>query len=468
MKTIRMTLTAAVALVMMLTALPTATQAGGSIQIGGRIQISSRQNDDLQVWIWPDRGEGSEYFPGDRIYMNVEVTRDCFLILYDIDTRGNLRILFPYDAWDNNFVSAGDVIRFPRAWDGYDWTVDGPAGIEYVQAIASEFPISPPDWPVYIRSVNHGGAICPDRELRDFRAGSDHLDYIRVVNRKITGRFWDYCATDIASFYVSRPYHTIYTPRDPWPDIFYGDIYIAWPIGGRIYIDGVFIGIAPLWIPRHVHYGDHVIVCRDHDRVVRTQKVHYYAKKDFRHDGPRYRDGAVERNGQVKTAKRGGAAKFKDEGRVTTKPRVVNDWPTKDSDRGKTKFEPPKVETRTDVSKTRTKVEVKNQSTKPSTGSTQSTKSTVTRSKTVTESSKPVSKVETPAPVKKKSSGVSGFISTVAKSVSKATTSSDTRVTSKSASSPEKSKEVKVKSSNSKTKQTSVEKSPIKTTGKKR
>ncbi|GAB4322292.1 MAG: hypothetical protein Kow0074_13730 [Candidatus Zixiibacteriota bacterium] len=277
---------------------------------GNRIIVQPKPDNDFRIWIWPDRGEGGDYLPGDNIRINVEVTRDCFLILYNIDTRGNLRILFPYDPWDDNFVAAGEIITFPRPWDIYEWTVDGPSGVEYVQAIASEFPIRPPDWPVYIRSVNHGGAVCPDPDLRDFRAGRDRMDYIRVVNRKITGRYWEWCATDLATFYVRPRY---YRPvwHKPWPDVFYGEIYIGWPIGGRIYVDGIYVGVAPLWIPRRHAHGQHVIVCRDGGRVVRRQIVHYYPKREYKYTHvPGHRDVIIDR-GMVKPGRRGGIEHFK-------------------------------------------------------------------------------------------------------------------------------------------------------------
>ncbi|MEW5701927.1 MAG: DUF4384 domain-containing protein [Candidatus Zixiibacteriota bacterium] len=270
-----------------------------------KIQIVPVPKEDLQVWIWPDRGEGATYREGDPIAFHVEATRDCFLILYDIDTRGRLQVLFPADPWDDNFVAAGESIRFPRPQDGYDWRVDGPAGTEYVQAIASEFPIALPDWPVYLRSVNGDDGVCPDPELRDFRCGGDPLAYMEIVNRKIAGRYWDWCAADLATFYVRpRHIHHVSVIWDPWPDYFYGEIYIGWPVGGRIYIDGVYIGIAPLWIPRH-HYGRHVITCYSGTRLVRRHTVAFHPKREYR--GPIGSDGGYERarGNHTKVARRG-------------------------------------------------------------------------------------------------------------------------------------------------------------------
>lgn len=273
MKTTRTLLIAAIGVLMMTPLLV------ADVNIDAQLRITPRPRADLEVYVWPDRGMDGVYYPGENINVNVEVTRDAFLILYNIDSRGHMRILFPSAPWEDNFVEAGDVISFPRAWDDYDWTIEGPAGTEYIQAIASEIPISLPEWPVYLQSVNSVSRIAP--ELRDFRSGSDRYHYIDVVNRNLCGRYYDWCATDVATFQV-RPF-----PRyqhsydyDPWPDVFYGEIYIGWPFGARIYVDNIYIGVAPCWIPRR-YTGRRVITCYDGPRLIRRHEVNCFPKRDY-------------------------------------------------------------------------------------------------------------------------------------------------------------------------------------------
>lgn len=273
MKTTRTFLIATMAVLFMTPALL------ADVQIGAQLRITPQPRGDLEVYVWPDRGMDGIYYPGENINVNVEVTRDAFLILYNIDTRGHLNILFPASPWEDNFVEAGDVISFPRGWDEYDWTIEGPAGTEYIQAIASEIPIGLPEWPVYMKSVRSNARIAP--ELRDFYAGNDRYYYIDVVNRNICGRYYDWCATDVATFQV-RPYpryHRV-TDWDPWPDVFYGEIYIGWPVGARIYVDGIYIGIAPCRIPRH-YVGRRVITCYDGPRLIRRHEVNCFPKRDY-------------------------------------------------------------------------------------------------------------------------------------------------------------------------------------------
>ena len=249
---------------------------------------------DLDVYVWPDRGVDAVYYPDDPISVFFEVTQDCYVVVYDIDTRGRLHILFPFDPRQDNFIRAGQVYEIPRDWDDFGLTVEGPPGDEYIQAVASPYPLELPDWPIYVNSPGHYPNTCADPDLMDFRAGDDRIGYLHRVNRKIVRDRWDWCATDLARFYVhprpvQRPFH-IYPGGwyDPWPDDFYGAVYIGWPIGTRIYVDGVFVGIAPCWV-RDVSFGEHWMRAYDGDRVVCEKQVRYRHKEWYRKDFPDYR-----------------------------------------------------------------------------------------------------------------------------------------------------------------------------------
>ncbi|MBI3872057.1 MAG: DUF4384 domain-containing protein [candidate division Zixibacteria bacterium] len=253
--------------------------AGADVQMDARFQIIRHHNPNLQVSVWPDRGEGALYQCGDPISIHIEATRDCFLILYDIDTRGRLHILFPTTPGEDNFVGRGSDLCLPRPSDPDLWTVDGPPGIEYVQAVASEFPIAPPDWPVYLHTLDGSGLGYGDRELGEFRCGDDPAAYMSIINRRITGRYWGWCASDLATFQVvARPLFHINDACPVWPDEFYGAITIGWPVGARIYLDGIYVGIAPLRLA-HPVIGHHVITGYDGRRMIRRHPVNLYPER---------------------------------------------------------------------------------------------------------------------------------------------------------------------------------------------
>jgi hypothetical protein len=61
--------------------------------------------------------------------------------------------------------------------------------------------------------------------------------------------------------YYFRPIYTHY--YDPWDWGYCGSVYIDYPFGATIYIDGIYWGIAPLFIPR-LYYGWHYVTVYDH------------------------------------------------------------------------------------------------------------------------------------------------------------------------------------------------------------
>jgi len=98
-----------------------------------------------RVEIWTDRGTGSVYRVGDDVEICLRADRDCFVMVYEIDTDGHLRLLFPYHCGSDGFVEGGQVYRLGRGYYG-NYYVTGPSGVEYVHALASLRPFRTLYW----------------------------------------------------------------------------------------------------------------------------------------------------------------------------------------------------------------------------------------------------------------------------------------------------------------------------------
>ena len=63
------------------------------------------QNDDpaVQLWISNDR----RFLPGDRVKVHVRSEDDGYLVVLHTDPDGHLRVLFPLDPGDDNYVRGG-------------------------------------------------------------------------------------------------------------------------------------------------------------------------------------------------------------------------------------------------------------------------------------------------------------------------------------------------------------------------
>jgi len=205
----------------------------------------------LDVEVWVDKGEGATYYPGEKIKVYFQASRDCYMVIYNIDTRGYVHLLYPYDPGDDPYVEGGRVYRIPDRFDEYDLTVDGPSGVEYIQAVASLEPLLLPNFP---------GGYEYDGEIYAYRLdGEDPFEFMADINAEIAP--YDY-ASDVCIFNVEYPYpRWYYWPRMVYVerpvDILWGGVYFGYPWGVEVWIDGVFYGITPLTIPALVvgrHY----------------------------------------------------------------------------------------------------------------------------------------------------------------------------------------------------------------------
>jgi hypothetical protein len=269
----------------------------------------------LDVKVWVDKGEGANYHPGDNIKVYFQASRDCYVVIYDIDTRGYVSLLYPIDNGDDPYVEGGRNYRIPDSFDDYDLTIDGPEGTEYIAVVASLEPINYPNFP---------GANSDDEEIYAYKLdGGDPFDFMQDINNEITTS--DY-ASDVCIFNVEYEhpqwyYHPEVVYVDRPVDLTCGGIYFDYPWGVEVWIDGVFYGMTPILIPSLVvgrHYCSFWFngcwIWRDwchvrHDYNVRVRancwdRYRYvekrYVEKSYRSEKAERRRGSKEIGGLVR------------------------------------------------------------------------------------------------------------------------------------------------------------------------
>ncbi len=248
-------------------------------------RIIRTPNPGLDIDVWIDKGEGSTYYPGDDIRIYFRASRDCYVVVYNLDTRGYVNVLYPYSSEDDRYVEGGRVYGIPGRYDDYSLTVDGPSGVEYIQAVASYEPLSLPHWSDYYREGTEPA------DVRTLRMDEDEDPYVFMewVNHQISPSP-DY-VTDVTNLYVRYPHPRWYYHPDLYQYYPYsfpydlGSVYFWAPYGVEVYIDGIFYGIAPITIPaiivgRHyvTYYYNGCRVWNDYVYVERSKTVRVDAK----------------------------------------------------------------------------------------------------------------------------------------------------------------------------------------------
>jgi hypothetical protein len=105
---------------------------------GAPVDQASPPKDDpaVQLWINNDR----RFLPGDRAKVQVRAREDGYLLVFHVDPDGYLRVLFPLDPKDDNFVRGGHKYEIRGRADRESFSVDSRYGQGAVYAAVSRDP----------------------------------------------------------------------------------------------------------------------------------------------------------------------------------------------------------------------------------------------------------------------------------------------------------------------------------------
>ncbi|HEY6854330.1 MAG TPA: DUF4384 domain-containing protein [Gemmatimonadales bacterium] len=151
--------------------------------------------DRPKVELWTNRGDAT-YARGDAVHVNVRSDQDGYVTILRVDTDGRIRVLFPRDPWEDNFVRGGREFELLGNQADDAFRIDDYPGVGYLFAIVSPEPF------VYdqIETADHW----------DYRAIADVRGDPYVALTDLAGRIvargdsdWDY---DIVPYYVERHY----------------------------------------------------------------------------------------------------------------------------------------------------------------------------------------------------------------------------------------------------------------------
>ncbi|HPE69466.1 MAG TPA: PEGA domain-containing protein [Thermotogota bacterium] len=79
---------------------------------------------------------GSSYLPGEKVSMQISPNRDSYILVWDLSPSGEIHLIFPNQYDQGNFIAAGQTLSLPR--EGYEFVVEEPYGVEWIQVVASE------------------------------------------------------------------------------------------------------------------------------------------------------------------------------------------------------------------------------------------------------------------------------------------------------------------------------------------
>ncbi len=194
---------------------------------------------DLKVRVWVDKDPGkwggAVYQPGEPIFIYVNVNRDAYVYLFNINADGRIDPILPNAYERDNFLRAGETRRFPPEGARYRYTVTGPEGEDRILAVASRRPLSL-------------GEILDVEGNRVRVQGAEGLARaLSIVIEPVPDKDW---VTDVARYFVGRV-------APPAAATLVVD---SRPQGAEVYLDGRLQGRTPLALS--VNPGRHEVEVR--------------------------------------------------------------------------------------------------------------------------------------------------------------------------------------------------------------
>jgi hypothetical protein len=169
--------------------------------LGGRsgpaTPVAGANPDRPRVEVWTNRGD-DPFHTGENARVYVRADRDAYVALFRVDTDGRVRVLFPRDPWDDNFVRAGREFTVDRGRNDDAFEIDDYPGVGYIFAVSSADPF---DFDPITSGDRWDYRVIADGRVR----GDPYVALTDLAERIVPSGDgdWDY---DIAPYYVEQRY----------------------------------------------------------------------------------------------------------------------------------------------------------------------------------------------------------------------------------------------------------------------
>jgi len=208
-------------------------QSTGQTEIKKNIQIiNPRPVFSLRLRL--EKGDRANYIPGERIALSFESTKDAYVTIYQYDSEGRVKIIFPNQSNPHNFVRGGHLYQVEGMIALDSGLVPG-----YIQGFATARPLLMRD-------------RYPDIQAKDYPIISFSLrDFTINLNgllNQLTPENW--VSSNILEYQVVRPYYVSEKVGRVMA--------ISIPRGAEVYLDHEYQGVSPKRI-EDIRTGQHLL-----------------------------------------------------------------------------------------------------------------------------------------------------------------------------------------------------------------
>ena len=156
----------------------------------------SADDPPVQVWIDPNRS----LVQGDRVRVHVRTAQDAYVVVLRVDGAGRVRVLFPLDPGEDDFVRGGRNVEVRSRSDREAFFVDEQNGTGVVLAAAAKSPFT---FDAFVRGDHWDYRVLASDQARN----DPEAALLEIVQRMAGDQHFDYDAVSYTVGNVAtRPY----------------------------------------------------------------------------------------------------------------------------------------------------------------------------------------------------------------------------------------------------------------------
>ena len=131
---------------------PIASAREATAQMGSRLEYAYLTKRLNRLWVpapsfrvdLAAAGDRRDFYLGESLVFEVAADRDCYILLYNVDSSGNANLVFPNQYEDDNFLPAGHRVTLPTEAmrrEQFEFRFFPPAGEEAFTLVATSSPL---------------------------------------------------------------------------------------------------------------------------------------------------------------------------------------------------------------------------------------------------------------------------------------------------------------------------------------
>ena len=213
-------------------------QSTGPTEINKSIQlINPHPAFSLRLQLGLERGDSTSYVPGERMVLSFESSKDAYVTIYQYDSEGRVKIIFPNQSNSHDFVRAEHLYQV----EGLILPLDSGFGPGYIQAFATTRPL------LMVRDNRYPDILAQEFPVISFSLGDFTIDLRNLLHQQ-PPESW--VSSNILEYQVVQPYYASEKVGSVMA--------ISFPQGAEVYLDNEYYGISPKRI-ECIQTGQHLL-----------------------------------------------------------------------------------------------------------------------------------------------------------------------------------------------------------------